>query len=501
MSLSLRLASIENNATVDSFFVVSQCREATTRHGSTYLTLELRDASGQMSARVWQPATACVGPVTAPGIYRIRGRAESFREEIQLQIDVIEPYTPRPHEYAALLSTSKWDPNLLRDEVILHLEARLRAPAVRRLVLAALGDPTVAPHLLATPAATHNHHAYRGGLLEHMLSMLRLATRIATHYANYYPGLVDEDLLLAGVVLHDLGKVWELEGELTPTYSDVGRLVGHIPMGAAFVATVATRLGDIPDALVWELQHLVLSHHGQLEFGSPRRPKTVEAQILHLIDILDARTNTFADVAAAPGWTPHQRTFGHPLLNPSTLREAWTTPPAGNLDPMGPGGRYLPGDAAATGAPPTATSVEPEATSSQEFEPYLAGNEDDWWSERLPLDDAAAQTASDATDDSAVEAPEDEAPVEPVVASEPKAAPAAKKPRKKKVAAAAPAPAAAEEAVDAAAPDVEPTAEVPAADELPVAPAAAEEEAPFTLAPPPIPGRSAGQASLFDGLD
>jgi hypothetical protein len=150
---------------------------------------------------------------------------------------------------------------------------------------------------------------------------------------------VDGDLLIAGALLHDLGKVWELSGELATEYTTVGKLVGHIPMGATFVAELARELGDIPDELVWELQHLVLSHHGELAFGSPKRPKTLEAQLLHFVDNIDAKTNTILHEARKPGWTGFLRNFERPLLNPLELRRSWTEPPPGAVSTHGPGGR------------------------------------------------------------------------------------------------------------------------------------------------------------------
>jgi 3'-5' exoribonuclease len=209
---------------------------------------------------------------------------------------------------------------------------------LRRLLLHVIEHPEVAPRLSTAPAAVANHHAYRSGLAEHTLSMMRLATLIGSHYADYYPGRIEPDLLVAGVLLHDLGKVWELEGDLATRYSTVGNLVGHIPMGAAFIARAAAELGDVPDALVHELQHLVLSHHGELAYGSPQTPKTLEAQLLHYIDQLDSKANLFVNAAGTtPGWSPFQRNLGRPVLQPSELRTSWAAPASGALGDRGPG--------------------------------------------------------------------------------------------------------------------------------------------------------------------
>ncbi len=332
-----RIRDLKPGQPLDSFFVVSSAKEGTTQRGSRFLTLSVSDATGTVQAKVWSPDAAFAEEPTWPGIYRLEGKVDSYRDEMQLQVDRATPYQPAPEEYDALVAASRWTGEALVAAIEAHIEAHVRAPGLRRLLLAALHHDDIRSRFAVSPAATANHHAYRSGLAEHTLSMMRLGTTIAAHYASYYPGLVDGDLLVAGTLLHDIGKVWELEGELATDYSTVGRLVGHIPMAAAFIARLAAEQGDVPDALVWELQHLILSHHGEYEYGSPKKPKTVEAQLLHYIDQIDARTNIFAMDVRKGGWTGWHRTMGRPLLDPTNLRTAWTTPPEGALREDGPG--------------------------------------------------------------------------------------------------------------------------------------------------------------------
>jgi len=368
MPMSQRISELQPGSRFDSFFVVTEVRESTTRTGNRYLTVNVKDATGSAVGRIWSPGDTCPDGLDAPGIYRLTGKIDTFREEIQLAIEVAVPYQPSPDEYDQLLAASRWTPEVLEREVRGHLDARLRSDAMRRLLNAVLQDPDVVARYWIAPAATGNHHAYRSGLAEHTLSMLRLASSIADHYAAYYPGRVDEDILIGGILLHDLGKIWELEGDLAPTYSTVGRLVGHIPMGAIFIERVAHALGGIPDVLVWELQHLVLSHHGQLDFGSPKRPKTVEAQILHLIDNIDAKTNTIVHMAEDEGWTSYIRAFERPMLNPQAMRESWTTPPPGALHDRGPGNpvsdRTSTPQGSGTSTPPAGTPPEQSSEAS-----------------------------------------------------------------------------------------------------------------------------------------
>ena len=335
--MSLRISELEANSTITSFFALASLREARTRTGSSFYNLLLQDRTGTASGKVWSPAEVWRDDVTVPGVVKVRARVETYRDEIQLNIEAIEPYRPTAEEYDALMPCSRWAPDLLLDEVRLHVQTVVRSDVLRRLLLAVMDHPEVVPRLSTTPAATGNHHAYRAGLIEHTLSMMRIASLLAGHYVNYYPGMVDGDLLVAGVLLHDLGKVWEIEGELVTTYSTVGNLVGHIPMGAAFIERVAREIGDVPRELVWELQHLILSHHGQYEYGSPKLPATPEAQLLHYIDNLDAKTNTFWANMPDEGWAHTHKLPSKMVLNASSMRSGWANPVVLDVGARGPG--------------------------------------------------------------------------------------------------------------------------------------------------------------------
>lgn len=379
--MNRRIEALESGDAFDSFFVIASEREALTKKGSRFLTLTVQDRTGTAAAKIWDPEVVCPDGLAVPGVYRLAGVVESYRDELQLKIHSAAPYTPSDDEFDALVPISEWSPATLLDEIRLHVVTHVRAEPLRRLLLYVLDHPAVAERIGVSPAAVTNHHAYRSGLAEHTLSGMRLGTRIAHHYARYYPGVVDADLLIAGFLLHDLGKVWELEGDLATRYSLQGQLVGHIPAGSAFIADVARELGDIPEPLVLELQHLVLSHHGLLEYGSPQQPKTIEAQLLHYIDQIDAKLNTFVGLLRTPGWTGYQRNFGHALLEPSALRAEWTTPSPGQRSEQGPGGRVVPlhldgGPAAPPnpapsepGSPPAKAAVDSPNAASNATEP------------------------------------------------------------------------------------------------------------------------------------
>lgn len=318
-----RLRELEPRQNFRSFFLLTQARTLANRNGGTYMALTLQDETGTVPARIWDPDRTWSTDIEAPSIVMVEGRADTYRDELQVIVESVTPYEPTAEEYGCLIKTSRWAPEVLMGQLRAHIEQGVRSAVLRRLLLAVLDHPEVASKFPTAQAATHNHHAYRSGLVEHTLSMMRLGSVMAAHYERYYPGLLNEDLLIAGTLLHDLGKIWELEGELATRYSTVGNLVGHIPMGAAFIANVAAAQGDVPETLLWELQHLVLSHHGEYEYGAPKLPATPEAQLLHYIDNVDARMNMFSGLLAEPGFVFNNRLPGRPLLHGGEMRQAW----------------------------------------------------------------------------------------------------------------------------------------------------------------------------------
>jgi 3'-5' exoribonuclease len=193
------------------------------------------------------------------------------------------------------------------------LVSQVKSPYVRALLDAFLDDPELQPVFIKAPAATRIHHAYLGGLCEHTLSVLQLGWRICDHYPQ-----LDRDLITAGCLLHDFGKVREISSEPGFDYTDEGRMVGHLLLTCQLIREKAARIVDFPRELEHRITHLVAAHHGRREYGSPKEPVTLEAMVVHALDDLDSQMSSFALLfsAAEPGaaWTDRKNQFGRALM-------------------------------------------------------------------------------------------------------------------------------------------------------------------------------------------
>lgn len=351
--MPLPIDHLQRDEIVRGPLLVSDAQIKQTRNGKNYLDLKVRDASGQVAAKIWQMTPEIEANVSALGVVWVTARVDEFNGRPQLIIESLEPYTPSDEEYRDLIPTSAWPSSLLWEEIHRHLRHEIEDPALWALMEAALAHPDVQTAAPTIPAASRNHHAYRAGLAEHVLSMLRLSAQVVRHYEAYYPYTIHRGLIAAGVFLHDLGKIWELSGDVDASYTDEGRLLGHIFMAARWIEDVAKPLAT-PRALVVELQHLILSHHGKLEFGSPKRPKTLEAMVLHHIDKLDADMNQWMAELTQPGWTGYIRNYERPLFRPDDFRTTWTQTAEPQAKPRGPG---IPVDAPPAESAPLSLAV------------------------------------------------------------------------------------------------------------------------------------------------
>jgi 3'-5' exoribonuclease len=278
------LANFDEGKLFDGFFLVLAKQQRTTKNNKPYLNLILGDKTGQLEGRVWELGDPRIAKDFERGdIVKARGSASRFDDRLQMKIDQLRVALPTEVDKADLLPSTSYDVAELWRQLLGFIES-FTNPDLKRLLTAMLDDPALAQAYREAPAAKQLHHAWLGGLLEHVVSLLTLADRVAPHYP-----LLDRDLLLTGVILHDIGKVRELSWEIGFEYTVEGTLLGHIQMGAALAEKTMDSLPGFPPKLKVLVLHMILSHHGKLEFGSPKLPMIPEALALSFIDDLDAK--------------------------------------------------------------------------------------------------------------------------------------------------------------------------------------------------------------------
>ena len=278
------LAAFDESRTFDAFFLVLHKQQRTTRTNSPYLSLILADKTGQVEARIWEPGDTKIAKDFERGdIVKVRGSVGRFDDRLQMRIDNLRKAANGEAERSDLLPSTSYDVDELWHKLLGFVES-FTDPHLKLLLNTLLADSGLAQAYREAPAARQLHHAWLGGLLEHVVSLLSLADRIAPHYP-----ILHRDLLLTGVVLHDIGKVRELAWDTGFEYTVEGVLLGHIQMGLELVEKAIDSLPDFPPRLKTLVLHLILSHHGKLEFGSPKLPMIPEALVLNFVDDLDAK--------------------------------------------------------------------------------------------------------------------------------------------------------------------------------------------------------------------
>jgi 3'-5' exoribonuclease len=298
---------IRENDQVDGVFWVKEKALPVSRTGAPYLRLRLADRTGEIEARVWDGVEAFADLFTRDDFIRIKAQATSYQDKIQLNIKSLKKAGDDEIALEDFLASSARDPDEMLAELIAIVQG-IENPFLKQLVMAFLENEEFIVLFKRAPGAKRLHHSFLGGLLEHTLSVVQLIQKLK----GYYEG-INHDLLLAGGVLHDVAKVYELSYERSFDYTDAGRLIGHIVMGVEMVDKEIAQIEGFPTELAMLMKHLLLSHHGQYEWGSPTRPMTLEAQMLHHLDDLDAKVNGIKEfmnkVEQGTRWTDYHRMF------------------------------------------------------------------------------------------------------------------------------------------------------------------------------------------------
>jgi len=283
------LANFDEGKLFDGFFLVLAKQQRTTKSNKAYLSLILGDKTGQLEGRVWEPSDPRIAKDFERGdIVKARGSASRFDDRLQMKIDQLRVALPSEVDKADLLPSTTYDIADLWSQLLGFVDS-FTNPDLKLLLTTMLADPVIAQAYREAPAAKQLHHAWLGGLLEHVISLLTLADRVAPHYP-----LLNRDLLMTGVILHDIGKVRELSWEIGFEYTVEGSLLGHIQIGTALAERAMDSLPNFPPRLKTLVLHMILSHHGKLEFGSPKLPMIPEALALSFLDDLDAKMQAMA---------------------------------------------------------------------------------------------------------------------------------------------------------------------------------------------------------------
>ncbi|MCF8061363.1 MAG: HD domain-containing protein [Deltaproteobacteria bacterium] len=304
--LRVWVEDLKENDRVSGLYLVKIKRLGTTRKGDPFLSLVLADRTGEVEARVWDDAETTSRRFAEGDVVAVEGRAGSYRNVVQLVLSRVDK-AGSIEDPSLFLEASALDAKEMMG-ALRSLLGTIENPHLKRLVERFLSDRAFSALFRKAPAAKNFHHGYLGGLLEHTLSVCRLAAAVA----ELYPDL-DRDLLLCGAFLHDIGKIREYSYTTHIDYTDEGRLLGHLALGTAMLDEKLACIRGFPPELAVRLKHLILSHHGELAFGSPKRPKFLEAFALHLADDLDAKMNglrRFMDRDRNDGaWTEFNRLF------------------------------------------------------------------------------------------------------------------------------------------------------------------------------------------------
>lgn len=293
------IAQWEDGDFAQGFALVTRKEVRQDRNGRAYVDLEMADASGNLSAKIWPDSPAIKGHFGDKDFVAFKGTVRAFKDQLQLNLDYCRSVEPadrdKGFDESLLIPTTPENLDDLKSRFAAIYPGAIERPELQLLVEETLRR--FAGQIFEHPAAKNIHHAYRGGLLEHLVNMAEVSIKVCAQYHD-----VDRDLVLLGVLFHDLGKLRELGAMPANDYTLEGQLIGHIVIGQNMLHECLAALdGVVPKFLQLHLDHLIVSHHGQREWGSPVEPATPEAFVLHAIDTLDSKLNQLRTIRRASG--------------------------------------------------------------------------------------------------------------------------------------------------------------------------------------------------------
>jgi 3'-5' exoribonuclease len=316
------IKELKANENVDSVFLVFQKTMPTGKSGKAYLNLKLGDKTGEIEGRIWENVDQFSGKFNQADFVRIIGRTQLYQDKIQLNITQVEIIQEDQLKTEDFLPITRFDIETMYAELLALIKKEVDEPDVQRLLLAIFENPEIAKKFKKAPAAKSMHHAFIGGLLEHELGLARLAIDVCKHYPH-----IQKSYVIAGCLLHDIGKIDELKYDRYFEYSDEGKLIGHLVMGIELVTKTATSLPNFPERTALLVKHLIASHHGSLEFGSPKIPYTLEAIMVHYLDDMDSKLQAMKGLIDKEWetnnkWTSYHRLFERFMYKGTTWEDS-----------------------------------------------------------------------------------------------------------------------------------------------------------------------------------
>ncbi len=314
------VAKFENQAVI-AFFAVTSKQLRSRKDGGQYMAVTLGDRTGQIESRMWENFAEAAPGFEQGDVVKVRAEVCRYNGRLQLNLEKLRRATADEFELADFVPQTRKNVEELWSSLVRSVDS-FSDLWLQALVRSFLEDAVIAAAFREAPAAKSLHHAWMGGLLEHVVSLIGICELAAQHYPE-----INRDLLLTGAILHDIGKLEELSWGTSFDYTLEGQLVGHITLGLAMIEKKLATLPDFPPRLRMLVKHMVLSHHGKLEFGSPKLPMIPEALLLHYLDDLDAKMHTIrseferheAQGGEAGEMTDWVRSMDRPLLNTATF--------------------------------------------------------------------------------------------------------------------------------------------------------------------------------------
>jgi 3'-5' exoribonuclease len=322
---------LEPNRVIQTSFLVHSKEIRQKKGGELYLSLLLADRTGDLDAKMWDNVADVLDAFERDDFVQVKGIIQVFHNKPQLTIHKVRRMDESEIEVTDYFPASKRDAEEMWRE-LRALVAGMTDRHLKGLLEAVLDDEEIARRYRRAPAAKQIHHAFLGGLLEHVLSVCGLAKAAAAHYPN-----IDADLLLTGAILHDIGKIYELNYERGFSYSNEGQLLGHMSIAIRMVGEKLRNLPDFPPLVRTLVEHMILSHHGRLEFGSPKVPQFPEALLLHYLDDMDSKMECMRALIENDRQIDGCFTTYHSALERSALKkDRYLHPPVAAAKPAAP---------------------------------------------------------------------------------------------------------------------------------------------------------------------